>query len=870
MAARCMPGRRTVLLKAACRALALIGGLLAVASAFAQLGDAPGERQESLVSAERIPPTWALSPEEALVTLRVAPGYRVELAAAEPHVQDPVAISFGPDGRLWVVEMRGFMPDLDGTGEDAPVGRVVVLRDHDGDGRYDRSQVFVDGLVLPRTVLVVGEGVLVGAPPELAWWHDTDGDGRADKKHVLATDYGVKVDPKRPFLANPELAPNGLLWGRDNWIYSAAYTKKFRYVHGEWEVAPTSFRGQWGLTQDDYGRLFHNSNSDQLRLDVIAAEYLHRNPNQTSLSGANVAATTDQRVWPIRVTPGVNRGYDPNVLRDGKLVRFTAACAPWVYRGNLLSELYGNAFVAEPAANLVRRNRLSAVNGLVAAQNADGEAEFLASTDERFRPVNFATGPDGALYIVDLYRGVLQHRLSLTTYLRRDSAARGLVEPRQLGRIYRVVPDVSPGSRAIPIPATSTGQWISRLDHPNAWWRETAQQQLVERRDRAAIPLLHEFLLRATALGRMHALWTLQGLQALDPALLIEALTDKDPLVRTAAVRLSEPFLVGPTRSGVITQLLDLLRDSSPEVRLQVVLSLGEACDSAVDESLARAVLAHPGQPFMMDALCSGLSGREVALLERLAVAPDWPADEATANTVLAGLARAIWASRDAGSLERLFRVASACLPTNHARALALTNGMADAAGQERRPVSLPRRPDGWEALSEQGTLRERMAALSESIVWPGKPGGAAAAVAPLSEGQTALFNTGREIYAGVCAGCHQASGRGLDGLAPPLLDSEWVLGSPQRAIRVLLHGLTGPIKVRKRQYTGEMPAFGEALNDEQVAGVLTYIRREWGHGADPVESARVTAERTATAGHVGPWSAEELRTRNLDAAPSK
>src|SRR5690606_17337343 len=136
-------------------------------------------------------------------------------------------------------------------------------------GRFDQSQVFVDGLVLPRTVLVVGGGVLVGAPPELAWWHDTDGDGRADKKQVLATDYGVKVDPQRPFLANPELAPNGLLWGRDNWIYSAAYTKKFRYVNGEWETAPTPFRGQWGLTQDDYGRLFHNSNADHLRVDVI-------------------------------------------------------------------------------------------------------------------------------------------------------------------------------------------------------------------------------------------------------------------------------------------------------------------------------------------------------------------------------------------------------------------------------------------------------------------------------------------------------------------------------------------------------------------------------------------------------------------------
>src|SRR6185436_2673005 len=251
----------------------LIGSLIILGftrTLHTQIGDSQdkaGVVQKAIVPADQIPPAPALTPEEALATFKLAPGIKLELAAADPLIEDPVAISFGPDGRMWVVEMRGYMPDLDGTAENAPVGRVVVLRDRDGDGRYDERTVFIDGLVLPRAILVVGDGVLVGAPPELAYWRDTDGDGKADKKVVVATDYGVAVDPKRPFLANPERAPNGLLWARDNWIYSAAYTKKFRFKNGEWETGPSSFRGQWGLGEDEFGRFYHGSNSDQLRVD---------------------------------------------------------------------------------------------------------------------------------------------------------------------------------------------------------------------------------------------------------------------------------------------------------------------------------------------------------------------------------------------------------------------------------------------------------------------------------------------------------------------------------------------------------------------------------------------------------------------------
>src|SRR4051812_11181318 len=381
--------------------------------AFAQIGDSQdkaGEVQRQLVPPELVPPSPALSPAEAMKTFTVAPGYKLELAAAEPLVQDPVAMAFGSDGRMWVVEMRGYMPDLDGNGEDAPIGRVVVLRDRDGDGRYDESSVFVDGLVLPRAILPVADGVLVGAPPELAFWRDTNGDGKADQKTVVANDYGVMTDPKRPHLANPERAPNSLFWAYDNWIYSAAYVKKFRYANGQWETAATDFRGQWGISQDNSGRFYHGSNEDHLRVDAIFGDYLRRNSNFAQLAGFNVNGASDQLVWPGRVTPGTNRAYRPEILRANRwLKNFTTACAFQIYRGDLMPELTGNLFVAEPGANLVRREILAAERGSIRGVNAyaSEQKEFIVSTDERFRPVNFTTGPDGALYIVDFYRGVL-------------------------------------------------------------------------------------------------------------------------------------------------------------------------------------------------------------------------------------------------------------------------------------------------------------------------------------------------------------------------------------------------------------------------------------------------------------------------------
>ncbi|MBL9210425.1 MAG: c-type cytochrome [Opitutaceae bacterium] len=839
--------------------------LLFVPAVFAQIGDRadkPGVVQKSLVPADQIPPAPVLTPAQALQSFKVAPGYKVEIAAAEPHVQEPVAITFGPDGRMWVVEMRGYMPDLDGNGEDLPTGRVVVLTDRDGDGRFEDSKIFIDELVMPRAIALVADGVLVGAPPELAFWRDTDGDGKADKKEIVATDYGVRVDPKRPHLANPERAPNSLTWAYDNWIYSTAYTRKFRYVKGAWETGTTIFRGQWGLTQDDYGHFYHGSNSDHLRVDVIFSDYLQRNPNYARLAGTNVNAAENQLVWPIRVNPGINRGYRPEMLRNGRLKEFTAAGGQWIYRGDLMPEMYGNHFVAEPSANFVRRSVLTYENGSVQGRNAYEQQEFLASTDERFRPVNFSTGPDGALYVVDLYRGVLQHRISLTSYLRKQSEDRKLDQGLHLGRIYRIVPADRPAPRATQLAPLTSAQWVGKLEHSNAFWRETAQRTLVERPDPALVPAIRTIALKsALPAGRVQALWTLDGIGALDRAAVVAALEHADPVVRVSGIRLSERFLAGEGRADVVSRLLALAQGPSARVQLQAVLALGQLKDPKIDRDLAVIARLNPRNPYLRDAFYSGLAGRELSLLEALAADPAWNAGDEEANKLLSGLARGVFGSRDATAVGRVLALAGTTVGAGGgARAVALLDGLTPTVGASRRPLPLTQAPAGWAELEKNPAAKTRLARLTDVVVWPGKPGvTATAAVTPLTKEQQARFDAGKALFAGVCAACHQLNGRGLDGLAPPLLDSEWILGSHERPVRIVLHGVRGPITVLGRVHTGDMPGFGGALDDLQISSILTYLRREWGHTASPVDPEQVKAIRAATAGHTDAWSPEEL-----------
>ena len=852
----------------ACRIALLNGVLLTLAplAAPAQIGDrqdGPGETQRPLVPAELIPPAPPLAPAAALAAFHLAPGLRIECVAHEPMVEDPVVAEFDPDGRLWVVEMRGYMPDLDGNGEDAPIGRVVVLQADKPGGPLDHRTVFADGLVLPRALAFARGGVLVGAPPHLWWLGDSTGAGRADTRREVAGDFGVPVDPKRPEMANPERAPNSLRWGLDNWLYCAAQLYRWRPRADGWERGLTSFRGQWGLTQDDSGRLFYNSNSDQLRYDAIPAEYLVRNPNAPHPGGNNVDAAENQLCWPGRVNPGVNRGYRPASLRDGRLKEFTAACAPWTLRSDLFpAEYYGNVLVAEPAGNLVRRNRLTEDHGRIRGTNAYPHAEFLTSTDERFRPVNFTTGPDGALYIVDMYRGVIQHRISLTSYLRRQSVDRGLVQPVHWGRIYRVAPTNAPATaRAAHFSTETPAVWVTHLEERNAWWRETAQRLLVERRDPATVGPLRELARRGREpLGRVHALWTLEGMDAVTEADLPPALGDPDARVRAAGIRLAERGLAGPGGAALLDRLRPLPADPDPGVRLQLALSLGQAPAGTADELLAKLALGPDAPEFLPDAILSGLAGREAEFLARLLSNPATRTPAPGLARILRGLAGAILLQRGPEGVRELLEVAARTAPA--ARQKALLEGMAATRDSTaKKPVKLPSEPPGLAALTAASNAE--IARLARQIAplfnWPGQPGALVAPpIPPLGAADQAAFAEGQSLFRGACAACHQNHGRGLAGLAPPLVDSEWVLGPESRLIRLVLKGLHGPVSVGGKAYNLDMPAMG-FFDDRQLAAILTYIRREWDHGAAPVTERSVAAERAARAGRAEAWSASEL-----------
>ncbi len=385
-----------------------------------------------------------LSPSEALNTFQLKPGYKIELVAAEPLIEDPVGLTFDEQGRLWVIEMRGFMADIDGTDEEAPVGRIAVLSDTTGDGIMDVRSTFMDSLVLPRALAVVGGGALVAERLPLWFAEDTDGDLKADKKTLIDAGYGGR--------GLPEHSPNGLWRGLDNWYYNAKSTTRYARRGDNWIQEPTEFRGQWGISHDDAGRLFYNYNWSQLHADLVPPNYLSRNPNHTPTSGIDHGLTVDRSIFPIRPNLAANRGNIPgNLDEEGKLLEFTSASSPLVYRGSALPDLRGDVFVCEPVGNLIKRNIIEESGFTLTATAAYNDSEFLASTDERFRPVALATGPSGALYIADMYRGIVQHGAYMTPYLREVTLNRKLDTPVHMGRIWRIVPGQLAITCTIPI-----------------------------------------------------------------------------------------------------------------------------------------------------------------------------------------------------------------------------------------------------------------------------------------------------------------------------------------------------------------------------------------------------------------------------------
>jgi glucose/arabinose dehydrogenase len=561
----------------------------------------------------------ALSPEEALKTFYMPPGYQVELVASEPLIQEPVAIDWDLEGRLWAVEMPGFMADVRGSNEHDPIGRVVVLEDTNGDGRMDRRTVFADGLVLARSLKVLDRGVLVAEPPNVWLMRDTNGDLRMDTKERVTDQYGR-------FDGDPQNNANGFYWGLDNRMYTAGQANiQLRLKDGVFEVQETLPRGEWGVTQDDAGRTYRNTNESALHVDLVPTWYYARNPNLLRTRGSYERLADDapelNTVWPVRPNPGTNRAYQLGIDRDdGSLAKFTSVCAPLVYRGDRLPrELYGNVFVAEPAANVVSRIIVSDDGTTLRARKAYDRGEFLASTDERFRPVYLTNAPDGTLYIADMYRGIIEHRISVTEYLRDQVVARKLDRPTAYGRIYRVVhystlPDnTNPFSRATP------PQLVAALAHPNGWRRDTAQRLLVERGERTVVPDLVTLATHAPDWRtRLHALWTLDGLDAIEPQTVVTALNDQARDVRVSAIRIAERWLGGEVGYPIHTAVLQKIYDADWAVRQQLAASIGILPPSLREPMAVEMLERYGNDPVVVDATLSGLRGREAHVLERL------------------------------------------------------------------------------------------------------------------------------------------------------------------------------------------------------------------------------------------------------------
>jgi mono/diheme cytochrome c family protein/glucose/arabinose dehydrogenase len=821
-----------------------------------------------------------LTPDQALESFSVPPGFRVELVAAEPLIESPIIIDFDADGRLWAIEMPAFLADPSGRDSDEPINRVVVLEDTNDDGRMDKRTVFADGLLFPRALKVLNRGVLVGEPPNLWLMTDTNGDLKADTKELVVNGFG---SPAR----NIEHNANALFWAMDNVMYSSEHSWDLRMTTTGFETVPALSRGQWQISQDDTGRVYRNVNDSPLYVDYTPSRYFLRNPNVVRTRGLYelLIDQAEATVFPVRPTRGVNRGYrDPGPLfrADGSSTVIQGAGTPTIYRGDRYPrDLWGNAFITDSPTNLVHRFVITDdKSGRLTAKNGYARGEFLASSDERFRPVNLFSAPDGTMYVVDMYRGVVQAGGLWSDYLTGYIKNNELLAPRGYGRIWRVVHGNGVSGRG-PRPALSAARpeaLVATLAHPNGWWRDTAQRLLVERRETAVTPALEALAASAPDWRtKLHALWTLSGIDALTPEVVHRALGDRAAEVRAAAVRLSERWLAEPG-SPIATAVTRLATDPMWSVRRQVAASAGELPEGARLQLLVPLLAANGRDPIIVDAAVSSLRGLEGQALTRLLETPASPASApieaamhlAAAETksgAVAGVERSIAAIADASRpvWQRLALVQGLdlALPSAGAAGRGRGGGGIGLPGLslQRSPVVIS--PGRGMSLGAEPAGLVRVAAGTDELAqfasrvlaklnWPGRPA-AVSVAAPLTPAEQQRYVAGATVYKNVCIGCHQEDGRGNATLGANLVDSTFVNGGdPSQSVRVVLGGKEGAI--------GMMPPLGSSLNDDQIASVVTYIRRAWGHTGSPVSPLEVSELRALSRSRTRPWTDAELQ----------
>ncbi|MEP5339733.1 MAG: c-type cytochrome [Algibacter sp.] len=510
--------------------------------------------------------------EEPIISLEqyhIEDGFELQVAASEPFLEAPVTMDFDNKGRMWVVQMKGYMQNLEGTGDHMPNGTISILEDLDDDGITDHSKIFLDSLILPRAVAHVYGGLLYAVPPNL-WFVDIKDDKPQNK---------VLVDSLYADGGNVEHQPNGLMMHIDNWIYNAKSNFRYQRKNKKWIKEPTSFRGQWGISKDNFGRLYYNTNSTQLIGDYVLPNTIIKNSFYKPKEALSSMLTANQNVFPLHPT-AVNRGYAKGILNtDSLLVNVTSACGPLVYRGNKYPEEYNeNAFVCVPEANLIKRNVLTFSADKVTARQAITGKEFIASTDEGFRPVNLFNGPDGNMYIVDMHRGIIQDKVYLTPYLQKLYAEKELDTIIGMGRVLRVVNKNNSSKAPINIEKLNTLELVDLLNHSNGWLRDRAQQLLVFKKDTQAIPLLKTLLENTdNSIAQIHALHTLNGLNALDYNVLEKLLySNSESNSISHALVLLEQFATQDSMSSFIRLTQKLSLKNNAEIDLYILNSLGD------------------------------------------------------------------------------------------------------------------------------------------------------------------------------------------------------------------------------------------------------------------------------------------------------
>ncbi|MBL7700313.1 MAG: c-type cytochrome [Chitinophagaceae bacterium] len=537
--------------------------------------------------------------KDALSTFGIADGFKLEMVASEPLVTDPVDMEIDENGTVYVVEMHGYPLDKSGS------GNIVILKDTTGDGVFDKRTVFKSGLMLPNSIMRWKKGLLVTDSPNLLYLEDTDGDGQANITDTIITGFA---------LTNPQHNMNTPMYGLDNWIYvaheSAVGTREYKEEFGDEgreiifyrdsnavrlpknaggrsvrlrpdtkQLEMLSSRCQFGHTFDEWGRRFNCDNSNQGFQEVIANRYFERNP--AAFVSDAVQSMSDHlsaaEVFPTTLHP------DRQILTNVGVL--TSACGITTYMGNAFPEPYNNnvTFVAEPVSNLVHIDVLRDSGASFVASRVLQNKEFLSSTDSWSRPVNFYVGPDGEMYVLDYYRKVIE---SPEWMSEEAIKAGGLYDGADKGRIYRITATNAKAvewTKGLTLGKSNSAELVKMLANENYWWRINAQRLLVDRGDKSVVPDLVKMTKEGSSLGKLHALWTLDGLNALEPSQIILALSDTSAGIRENAIQLAEKHL--DKSPELVSALIAKQNDDNPKVRFQLLLTLGFLNTTAAAEA---------------------------------------------------------------------------------------------------------------------------------------------------------------------------------------------------------------------------------------------------------------------------------------------